>query len=139
MNTRRLTVVAFLFVVAMNAALAHAQANALAAKIPFPFTVLEKTLPAGEYLVITAPHQIKIVDADQRVVAIVLANEVSDRPSSAQGQITFHCYGTRCFLSEVWPPVLGNGRRLLTSRGEASAAKEQTAQYFAVLSNEPKK
>lgn len=139
MKTRRLTVAAFLLVVAMSAALAHAQANTLVAKIPFRFTVLEQTLPAGEYLVITEPHQVKIVDAARRVVAMVLANEISDRPSGARGQITFHCYGTRCFLSEVWPPVLGNGRRLLTSPGEASAAKEQRAQYFAVLSDGPKK
>jgi hypothetical protein len=134
-----MTVVGFSLVVALSAAWAHAQANTLVAKIPFRFTVLGKTLPAGEYLVITAPHQIKIVDADQQVVAVVLANEVSDRPSGARGQITFHCYGTRCFLWEVWPPVLGNGRRLLTSPGEASAAKEQTAQYFAVLSDGPRK
>lgn len=139
MNTRRLIVVAFLFVVALNAALAHGQANTLVAKIPFPFTVLGKTFPTGEYLVITEPHQVKIVDGARRVVAMVLANEVSDRPSGARGQITFHCYGTRCFLWEVWPPVRGNGRRLLTSPSEASAAKEQTAQYFAVLSEGLKK
>ena len=139
MNTRRLTVIGFLLVVALSATLAHAQANTLVAKVPFRFTVLEKTLPPGEYLVITGPHQVKIVDTDQRVVAIVLANEVSDHPAGARGQITFHCYGTRCFLYEVWPPVFGNGRRLLISPSEASAAREQTAQYFAVLSDGPKK
>lgn len=139
MNTRKLIVVAFLLVVALSAILADAQANILVAKVPFRFTVLEKTFPAGEYSVVTGPHQVRIVDADHRVAATVLANEVSDRPSGARGQITFHCYGTRCFLSEVWPPVLGNGRRLLISPSEASAAREQTAQYFAVRSDRPKK
>lgn len=139
MNIRRLIVIGSLLVVALSANLVLAQTNTLVAKVPFRFTVLEKTLPAGEYSVMTGPHQVKIFDADQRVVAIVLANEVSDRPSRAQGQITFHCYGTRCFLWEVWPPELGNGRRLLMSPSEVSAAREQTAQYFAVLSDGPKK
>jgi|SRR5579862_6364525 len=139
MNIRRLTVAGFLVIVALSAALAHAQANTLVAKIPFRFTVLEKTLPAGDYLIMTGPHQVEIVDAGHRVVAIVLANEVSDRPAGKRGQITFHCYGTRCFLWEVWPQALGNGRRLLTSPSESAAAKEQPAQYFAVLSDGPKK
>lgn len=138
MNIRRLTVAGFLLAVALSAALADAQANTLAAKIPFRFTVLEKTLPAGDYLIMTGPHQVEIVDADHRIVAIVLANEVSDRPAGERGQITFHCYGARCFLCEVWPQAARNGRRLLTSPGEASAAKEQTAQYFAVSQTGPK-
>lgn len=139
MNTQRLMIAGFFLVVGLSATLAHAQASIVEAKVPFRFTVLEKTLPAGDYLVMTGPHQVKIVDADHRVVAIVLANEVSDRPSGERGQITFHCYGTRCFLWEVWPPALGNGRRLLISPSEASAARAQTAQYFAVLSDGPKK
>ena len=139
MNTQRLMIAGFFLVVGLSATLAHAQVSTLQAKVPFRFTILEKTLPAGDYLIMTGPHQVKIVDADHRVVATVLANEVSDRPSGERGKITFHCYGTRCFLSEVWPPVLGNGRRLLISPREASAAREQTAQYFAVLSDGPKK
>lgn len=139
MKTRRVSVVVFLFAVAMSAALAHAQANTLVAKVPFNFTVLERTLPAGEYSVMIGPHQVKIVDADQRVVATVLANEVSDRPFSTRGQISFHCYGTRCFLWEVWPPAFGNGRRLLISPSETSAARQQLPQYFAILSDGPKK
>lgn len=139
MNTQRLMIAGFFLVVGLSANLAHAQAIVVEAKVPFRFTVLEKTFPAGDYLVMTGPHQVKIVDEDHRVVAIVLANEVSHRPSSERGQITFHCYGTRCFLWEVWPPVLGNGRRLLISPSEASAARAQTAQYFAVLSDGLKK
>lgn len=139
MDTRRWTVVGFSLVFALNATFALAQANTLVAKVPFSFTVLERTLPAGEYLVMIGPHQVKIVDADQRVVATVLANEVSDRPSSTRGQISFHCYGSRCFLWEVWPPAFGNGRRLLISPSETSAARQQLPQYFAILSDGPKK
>jgi hypothetical protein len=139
MNIQRLIVVGFLLVVALSTTMAHAQADTLVAKVPFRFTVLEKTLPPGDYLIMTGPHQVRIVDADHRVVAIVLANEVSDGPSGERGQITFHCYGTRCFLWEVWPPVLGNGRRLLISPSEAAAARKQTAQYFAVLADGPTK
>ena len=139
MDIRRLMITGFFLVAALSANLAYAQTSIVEARVPFRFTVLEKTLPAGDYLVMTGPHQVKIVDADHRVVATVLANEVSDHPSGERGQITFHCYGDRCFLWEVWPSVLGNGRRLLISSSEASVARAQTAQYFAVLSDGPKK
>ena len=139
MNAQRLVIAGFFFAIGLSTNLAHAQASIVEAKVPFRFTVLEKTLPAGDYLVMIGPHQVKIVDADHRVVAVVLANEVSDRPSGERGQITFHCYATRCFLWEVWPPALGNGRRLLISPSEATEARTQRAQYFAVLSDGLKK
>ena len=139
MNTQRLMIAGFFLVVGLSANLAHAQASIVEAKVPFRFTVLGQTLPAGDYLVMTGAHQVKIVDADHRVVATVLANEVSDRPSGERGQIIFHCYATRCFLWEVWPPVFGNGRRLLISPSEASEARTRRAQYFAVLSDGLKK
>lgn len=63
MNTQRLMVAAFFLVVGLSANLAHSQASTVEAKIPFPFTVLEKTLAAGSYLIVSGPHQIKIVDA----------------------------------------------------------------------------
>lgn len=122
---------------AVNLAAAPAYAQAVKAEVPFSFVVLGKTLPAGEYTMTSAPHQLKIKDAKQRLVAVVIADEVSSRAAGRTGQIIFHCYGDRCFLSELQSPAEGNGRQLLMSRMEADLAKEQAGTYFAVIEKRP--
>jgi hypothetical protein len=132
--TKQILIVASL-VLALGLAVvpASAQAVAVQANVPFSFVVLGKTLPAGEYTLTSAPHELKIRDASQRLVAVVLANEISGRSTGATGQIIFHCYSERCFLSELRSPTEGNGRQLLTSKMEAGLAREENAKYFAVL------
>ena len=129
-----------IWVLALGFAVAPASAQTVAvqAKVPFNFTVLGKTFPAGEYTLSSAPHELKIRDAHQRLVAVVIANEVPGR-SRATAQIIFHCYDERCFLSELQSPTQGNGRQLLMSKMEAELAKEQSGKYFAVLGEEPGK
>ena len=128
----------WVLVLGFAAAPASAQTVAVQAKVPFNFIVLGKTFPAGEYTLSSAPHELKIRDAHQRLVAVVIANEVPGR-SRATAQIIFHCYDERCFLSELQSPTQGNGRQLLMSKMEAELAKEQRGKYFAVLGEEPVK
>lgn len=111
----------------------------LQARIPFKFTVLEKTLAAGDYMMTVHSHQLKIEDGDGRIVATVLVN-YSGRSSDKKGQMIFHCYQDRCFLAEVWPPTAyESGCALLTSRAEANLAKEESGKYFAILGAKPQK
>ena len=138
--TKQILIVASL-VLALGLAVVPVSAQAVGAqaKIPFNFVVLGKTLPAGEYTLLSAPHQLKIRDANQRLVATVLADEISGRSADAKSQIIFHCYSDRCFLAELHSPTEGNGRQLLMSRAEAALAREQTGKYFAVLGEAPLK
>jgi hypothetical protein len=108
------------------------------ATVPFSFVVLGKTFPAGEYTLFAAPHMVKIEDANGRLVAVVLANEIPGRSAGATGQIIFHCYSDYCFLSELRSPIQGS-RQLLTSRSEAILAKEKQGKYLAVLGGGPQK
>jgi hypothetical protein len=112
---------------------AYAQAVVFRARVPFSFVVLERTFPPGEYMLTTAPHMIKIEDADGTLLAKALANEVAGRSAGATSQIIFHCYSDRCFLSELRSTIQDNGRQLLTSRTEAELAKKAQGKYFAVL------
>jgi hypothetical protein len=107
------------------------------AMIPFSFVVLGKTFPAGEYRLIAAPHTVRIEDANGIPVATVLANEISDRSAAATGQLIFHCYSDRCFLSELRSPTPGESRQFLTSRSETRLAKQESRKQFAVLGGEP--
>jgi hypothetical protein len=118
---------------------ANAQAGGVQSHVPFKFSVSGKTLPAGQYTMIASSNQVRIRDAHGRMVAMVLANDVSGRSAGNNGQIIFHCYRDYCFLSEVWSPAERNGRQLLTSRTEADLAKEERAKYFALVGEEPQK
>ena len=119
---------------------AFAQAGTvLLAKIPFNFTVMGRTLGAGDYtMMIVNPDQLKIEDGNGRIAAMALIKD-SGRLSGEKGQIIFHCYGDRCFLAEVWPPNRQHGRELFTSRTEANLAKDEPGKYFAVLAAERQK
>ena len=112
---------------------AYAQRGGVQAKVPFNFAVAEKIFPAGEYTMIAVSHQVRIEDAKGRLIAMVLANDMLGRSTGANGQIIFHCYSDRCFLSELWSPAQETGRQLLTSRTEADLAEEERGKYFAVL------
>ena len=126
-------------VIGLALASANAQAGGVKAKVPFNFTVSGKTLPAGEYMMIASLHLVSIEDGDGRIVAKVLANELSGQSAGATGRIIFHCYRDRCFLAEVWSPAHDNGRELPRSRAEATLAKEEKGKFFAVMGEEPLK
>jgi hypothetical protein len=117
----------------------NAQAGGVQSHIPFKFSVSGKTLPAGQYTMIARSSQVRIQDAHGRMVAMVLANDVSGRSAGDKGQIIFRCYRDICFLSEVWSPAELNGRQLLTSRMEAGLAREEGAKYFALVGEKPQK
>jgi hypothetical protein len=125
--------------IALTVIPANAQAGGVQSRVPFKFSVSGKILPAGEYTMIASSNQVRIQDAHGKMVAMVLANDVSGRSAGDNGQIIFHCYRDYCFLSEVWAPTELNGRQLLTSRTEAGLAKEQSARYFALVGEKPPK
>lgn len=139
MKKQILTVAGLCFVIGLAVVPVYAQAGGVRANVPFNFAVSGKTLPAGHYTMLAASHQVKIQDAQGRMVAMVLANEVSGRSAGESGQIIFHCYRDRCFLAEVWSPAKDNGRQLLTSRTEAGLSREESGKYFAVLGEKPQK
>jgi len=133
MKKQTLITASLCLVVGLAMVPANAQAGGITARVPFNFAVSGQTFPAGNYVMIASPHQLKIEDGQGKTVAMVLANEVSGRSAGENGRITFHCYRDRCFLAEVWSPTQENGRELPTSRAEANLAKEEPGKYFAVL------
>jgi hypothetical protein len=138
MKSQTLIVAGLCLVIGLAVVPAHAQRGGVRAKVPFNFVVSGKTFPAGEYTMIAASHQVRIEDSEGRLIAMVLANDISGRTAGANGRIIFHCYPDRCFLSELWSPAQENGRRLFTSRTEADSARHQRGTYFAVLGEKPR-
>jgi len=137
MKKQILTAASVCFVVGL--ALVSASAQTVEAKVPFSFTVSGKTLPAGDYTMIINSNRLKITNGDGRIVALASVYDASGHAAGEKSQIVFHCYSNRCFLAELWSAHQLNGRELLTSRAEATLAKEESGKYFAVLGEEPRR
>jgi hypothetical protein len=76
----------------------------LQATVPFDFFVGSRTLPAGQYTFSQPVNSGAIVirsDGSTPGVTI-LANRVESSGRKEIGQLVFHRYGDRYFLSEVW-------------------------------------
>ena len=122
----------------LTAVPAQAQTS-VRAKVPFNFVVSGKTLAAGDYTMTLNPHQVKIEDDRGLIVAMVLTNEISGHTVGQAGQLIFHCYKDRCFLSQVWSAARENGRQFFAPRAETELAKQEQGKYFAILGEKPQK
>jgi hypothetical protein len=121
-------------VLGMSAGRAQAQAGGVTVRIPFKFSVAGRTFAAGDYRVDVGSQQVTVVAlADERTVALALANKVSGKDAGKTGRVVFRCYREHCFLVEVWSPREENGRQVMATRLEKDAAREGEGTYFAVL------
>jgi hypothetical protein len=109
---------------------AYAEPGGMKAKVPFEFVAGGKTLPAGEYRIVAAPHRVDIQDAQGKKVAVLLANEISGGEAGGNGKVVFRCYREGCFLAEVWSPDYEHGE-LVSS--PTVKEKKESGKYVAVL------
>jgi len=117
---------------AFTSTLAQAQSR-ITVKVPFNFLISDRTFPAGQYSVSSSRNQLTVQDSTGKQVFIGITNPVSGRRVGETGQVVFHCYENRCFLSEFWTPTRDNGNQLLPSRYEAELAKHRKGMEFALL------
>jgi len=102
--------------------------------IPFAFTVANRALPPGVYIV-TRPggKVLRIFNSgsnDQGTFAIT--NNVEGR-AEERGKLVFHRYGNTYFLSEVWFAASRSGRKVLQSQSEEELARKRTDLELAEL------
>jgi hypothetical protein len=112
---------------------AHGQAGGVKVKVPFNFVLGDKTYPAGEYAFSSMRDNIIVQNSAGTRIAMRMANHVTGRAASKNGQVIFDCYVNQCFLSQIWTPGQDDGRQLLRSRMETRAAATQVGQYMALL------
>lgn len=92
--------------------------NGVAANVPFNFTVDTVRMPAGGYtLKATSPMSGVIQMLNVATGESILVNAPSllsthKGQATESGKLIFHCYGDRCFFSEVWTPDGLRGRAM---------------------------
>jgi len=103
-----------------------AQAGEVRAKIPFSFTVNQKTLPPGTYNVSNNSATLLVSGVHDGALAITNAL-LGDRSTGAK--LVFHRYGDQYILREVWMGS-GNGRVLPAPRMEREIASRSASAEF---------
>jgi hypothetical protein len=118
----------FLFIAIIfisTASAIYAQTNVIKADIPFDFTVKDKTLPAGKYIIrnidTTSQGFVWKVGSDKKQVTLLaMTNESADR--SGKAKMVFHRYGNQYFLSSF--QTLNSKITLPKSRAERNLQRE---------------
>src|SRR5258706_6745574 len=74
------------------------------AKVPFEFTVMGRTMPAGDYVVNHTFNSANVIlkCQEHRVSVIVPTDALQSGAPHQQAKLIFHRYGDQYFLSEVW-------------------------------------
>jgi hypothetical protein len=123
-----LTMVSFFVMVA--AVSARAQTGGLIkADIPFTFTVGDKTLPSGEYIIErinrqTIQETLLIRTTDGRTSVLVRTMPFETNAGQHSAKLVFNCYGEKRYLSQLWTPADDFGLELHKSRMERELQKE---------------
>ena len=99
------------------------------ATVPFPFTVGQKEMPAGDYVISSVSDSaIAIMNRNKGTSVITLFR--SEQPSSNDGtaKLVFHRHGEQYFLSQVARGFGGNVIQLPTSNQESEAQIQNARQ-----------
>ena len=129
---KRLTMLSLVSMFTLCAAVASANAqlsNPIRAKIPFAFSMGDKTLPAGEYtfsrlsgLSDTKIMSVSSVDASTRVFQSTFGAEVLTPKNDSI--LVFHKYGDQYFLEQVWSGGEQEGTQVPESRSERTVRQQ---------------
>ena len=104
--------------------------------VPFAFSVEDRSLPAGEYLVLTVTPErsIRITSTDGKHSAIVNTLPNYAKAPSANSRLVFHKYRDEYFLAQVWTGGQNVARNPISSkRAMEIASSGGRQQTFAVI------
>ncbi len=138
MSKKVYTLLSVSMLVAALAVPLSAQTMTLTANIPFAFTIADKTLPAGEYMIRSAgdPYVLILQGERHNAAALTMTNpEVvvrTEHPAEAT-KLVFNRYGTRYFLSEVVNGYTASGFVVPMPKAERELTKTASAEHFEVL------
>jgi len=117
---------------AASTAVSQTNRGDIIANIPFPFTVANHTLPPGRYVTRIGEITLRIFNCHNQGT-FVLTIGVEGKAPESTGELVFHRYGNAYFLSEVWVPANGIGRKVFQSRTEKELAGKQTDMEALIL------
>ena len=120
-------VTVFSLLLTLSAVSIHAQSKRSTTKIPFSFTVGQKTLPAGEYSVEPNRQNSDNVWLVQSVTGhdsvLFTTGSLWTSETQKNSRLVFNNYDGQYFLSQIWSAGDNSGRQLQIPRLERQLAK----------------
>jgi hypothetical protein len=123
--TRSVVTLSFFVVLAATSALAQGRTR-VTADIPFDFTVGEKSMPAGKYIVQKHPttnNLLLVTSREANKSAYAMFNDRIKSRGADKTVLVFHRYGNDYFLSQMWAAGESTGTELQVSKAERKARK----------------
>ncbi len=106
------------------------------AKIPFAFTLENKTLSAGNYqLTYSSSAQrlmIRGLDQNSASAMTTVFPTLGSESAGRSGRLVFDCYRKTCYLAQVWQGSVGGNRGLKVLQTERQRALAISARIAAV-------
>jgi hypothetical protein len=110
----------------VTAGTAVAQTDSVRASVPFAFAVGRTWLPAGDYIITeTSQRQISIEDAATRRMVALSLIQPENLAATGPGNLLFHEYGERYFLTSITCPASATTASLPMSTMERRVKKMQ--------------
>ena len=123
-----LMILSLMVALAVTPANAQSSSHFVRIRVPFEFTIKDKTLPPGEYIVKRSvsgsPEMLSIRSVDGDSGEYVLTSNVQAGARRSESKLVFHRYGGQYFLSQVWTAGDSAGRELPKSRRERGVERE---------------
>ena len=113
-----------------------AQTIRVQATIPFSFVVNRATLPAGEYSVVSADDEGRVLlvsEVNSHSKNLVVTNSCRSTKATMDTKLVFHRYGDRYFLNQIWVEGNDAGHELPTSRREKEVARDYSMQRVVLV------
>ncbi|HVF51012.1 MAG TPA: hypothetical protein VNA19_13040 [Pyrinomonadaceae bacterium] len=121
---------ALLFSLATVGANAQTAQQRIVVNIPFEFVVGQKTLPAGEYdikrIARNSEKALLVRSTDGRKSEMIITHtaEAGTAREAQPTQVSFHRYGDKYFLFQIWTQGASVGRELPASQQERDLRRE---------------
>jgi hypothetical protein len=124
---RAIALTALVITVMVSSTVAFAQERQTLVNIPFNFTVGDKALPAGEYLIRRNRKDADTVWAiqhkDSGKTALFLTRQVHSAETQEDAKFVFHKYDDLYFLAEFWTAGTNTGREIQVTDRERAMQK----------------
>ena len=135
MFTRTWTLLSFAVLLLAGIASGQYAPRIVQAEVPFPFTVGDKTLPAGAYrLVRTAQDRIEVRDERGRVLASLITHPVQSLDPAVRTKLAFSTDGGEHALTQVWIKGELVGIELPSSKAATAIARREQRRPVSMAS-----
>jgi hypothetical protein len=121
------------FAILLIATAAHAQQKKVSSMIPFNFAVGDRAYTAGTYVFTQDGALLRISDADQTPMDVVLSSPCSKLMPAEKTKLVFRRMGDYYFLEQVWVAGSQYGRSLPKSHMETRLAQNHPQEELVIV------